>query len=126
MSVVTFHARGDFKKLDGFFERVLEKFDYGKLNYYGSLGVQRLSEYTPKDTGLASQSWYYTIERDKGVIKLIFSNSDIEGGCNVAILLQYGHATKNGGWVEGIDYVNPALAPIFNEMAENAWKEVIG
>lgn len=123
--MITFHAEGDFKKLNSWFEKVLEIGNLGVLDKYGKEGVKALSNATPILTGLAASSWYYTIERKGSTVSVIWSNSDIEGGCNVALLLQYGHGTRNGGYVQGIDYINPAIRPIFEEMAKNAWKEVI-
>jgi hypothetical protein len=85
-------------------------------------------EYTPKDTGLTAASWNYEIEEDKkaGTIKLSFTNSNIvDEWCNIAIILQYGHATGNGGWVEGVDYINPALKPIFDKLVNDAWLEIV-
>lgn len=123
--MITFHAKGDFKKLNSWFERALEFSNLGVLDKYGKKGVQALSNATPVLTGLASKSWYYTIERKGSTVSVIWSNNDIEGGCNVALLLQYGHGTRNGGYVQGIDYINPAIRPIFEEMAKKAWKEVI-
>lgn len=84
-------------------------------------------EYTPKDTGLTAASWEYEIIEDKkaGLITLRFNNYNVvDDWCNIAIMLQYGHATRNGGWVEGIDYINPALEPIFKQIAEKAWMEI--
>lgn len=122
--MITFKQKGDFKKADSFFEKCLEIFDAGIFDKYGQMGVKALSDATPKLTGLAASSWYYTIERDNKGTKLIFSNSDIEGGCNVAILIQYGHGTKSGGYVEGRDYINPALQPIFEDLKNKLLKEV--
>lgn len=123
--MIEFHEKGDFSKLNSFFERIKEPFNLGLLNKYGEIGVERLMYYTPKDTGLASLNWYYEIERpNKNTITLSFYNSDIENNLSVVILLQYGHATKNGGWVEGIDFINPALKPVFEQLAEEAWREV--
>ena len=115
---------GDFSKVDSFFEKALEFIKLGKLDYYGKRGVQELSAATPVDTGLAASSWYYTIERGDGRTRLIWSNSDVEDGYNVAILIQYGHATKNGFWVEGTDYINPVILPLFDEMVDEFWRDL--
>lgn len=122
--VIKFVQHGDFKKTYSFLEKCLEIFDLGFLDKYGRKGVEALSKATPVDTGLAASSWYYNIERDGKKVRLQWLNSDIENGVPVAVILQYGHATKNGGWVEGIDYINPAIQPIFNEIAEESWKEM--
>lgn len=122
--MITFTHKGDFKKVNGYFERLREIMRFGILDKYGRKGVEALSAATPVDTGRLASSWYYTIEHDKNGASLVWSNSDIEGGCNVAILIQYGHGTRNGGYVSGIDYINPALAPIMQEIADAAWKEV--
>ena len=101
--------------------------DYVKmLAKFGEQGVKALSEATPKDTGKTSQSWGYEIEMpEPGKLRLVFTNSNvIDEWANVAILLQYGHATRNGGWVEGRDYINPAIQPIFDQIAAQAWEEV--
>ena len=79
---------------------------------------------TPKDTGLTASSWYYIIEKDNGIIKITYCNSNIQDGVPIAVILQYGHATNNGGWVEGKDYINPSIQPIFDEIANKMWKEV--
>lgn len=94
------------------------------LNQTGEMGVQALSQATPVDTGLAASSWKYRVVKGDKSSRVEWYNTDVEGGCNVAILLQYGHGTRNGAYVEGIDYINPALQPIFDIMADYLWEEV--
>lgn len=96
----------------------------GILNKYGMKGVEALREATPKDTGKTSESWSYKITRENDIVKLSFLNSNRNQDVPIAIILQYGHGTKNGGWVEGIDYINPAIQPLFEELAKEIWKEV--
>ena len=123
MGVITFKNKGDFSKTFKFLNRLLNREYLNVLDKYGKEGVERLREYTPKDTGLTSESWYYEISHDKDSTKIAWYNSNINNYVNIAIILQYGHATRNGGWVEGVDYINPALGPIFERMANEAWKE---
>ncbi len=102
---------------------IKEKRYMSKLSKYGDMGVAALEQSTPKKTGLTANSWYYTIDTEQlGVTRLTFRNRNIQHGQNIAILLLYGHATKNGGYVEGIDYVTPALRPVFLRMAKDAWE----
>ena len=105
-------------------KKTKEKLNLGLLDKYGREGVAALQTATPKDTGKTSESWYYKIERKNGSVSLTFHNSNQNKGVPIAIILQYGHATGNGGYVEGVDYINPALRPIFDKIAEEAWKEV--
>ena len=116
--------KGDFSKANNYFEKLLSVVKLSTLDDYGRRGVRLLSAATPVDTGETSNSWYYKIERNKVDAKLIFYNSNVNEGANVAILIQYGHGTKNGAWVEGTDYINPALRPLFEEIANDIWKEV--
>lgn len=121
---IRFEEKGNFTKLNRYFKRIKNSIDNLDLDEFGKRGVEALSSATPVSTGLAAQSWYYKIEKTKNSTTIKFCNSDIEGGVPIAIILQYGHATRNGGWVEGRDYINPSIQPIFDEMAKNAWKEV--
>lgn len=123
--VVQMSEKGDFKKTFRFLKAIKEKKFLSNLNKYGERGVQLLSENTPRDTGLTASSWYYKIEDDGNTLKLTWYNSNVKKDYfNVALMLQYGHATKNGGWIEGIDYINPALKPLFDEMEKDIWEEV--
>ena len=122
--MISFHQKGDFKKLSGFLERAKEVVRLGDLDRYGRLGVDALRDATPKDTGETAKSWRYEIDRTKSGVTLRFVNDNVKNGVNIAVILQYGHATGTGGWVEGRDYINPAVRPIFDEIARNAWKEV--
>lgn len=115
---------GNFSKLTSFLERTLEKVNIGQLDKYGRAGVEALMAATPVDTGKTASSWYYEIEQQKGSVTLRFNNSNVVNGIPIAIILQYGHATRGGGWVEGRDYINPAIQPIFDEIAKKAWEEV--
>ena len=115
---------GGFKKTTGHLQRMLEMTNMSWLDKYGKRGVDALKRYTPTETGETANSWYYKIEHENGLDSIIWCNSHVEKGCNIAVILQYGHATKGGGWVEGQDYINPALRPIFEEIAREAWKEV--
>lgn len=123
--VVQMSEKGDFKKTFKFLKAMQEKKFLSNLNKYGERGVQLLSENTPRDTGLTASSWYYKIEDDGETLTITWYNSNVKKDYfNVALMLQYGHATKNGGWVEGIDYINPALKPLFDEMEKDIWEEV--
>lgn len=122
--MITFRQKGDFSKLTRFLERAKESIKLGVLDKYGRAGVEALSSATPVDTGLTASSWYYKIENNNGVARLTFNNSNIQNGVPIAIILQYGHGTGHGGWVEGRDYINPAIQPIFDKIADDAWKEV--
>lgn len=122
--MVTFTQKGDFSKLDSYFNRIKTFFKTSDLDKYGEQGVQALSSATPYDTGNTAGSWYYKINRDAGSLSLEFCNSNINKGVPIAIVLQYGHGTGTGGWVEGRDYINPTIQPIFDEILNNMWKEV--
>jgi len=125
--MIVIKQKGDFKHTEGFFKRAKERRFYNILNEYGKRGVQALSKATPKRTGKTAASWSYKINVTEGGAAIYFENSNVNKGyANVAVLLQYGHAARNGAWVEGVDYINPALKPIFDEIAEKVWAEVTG
>ena len=122
--MIRFRHKGDFSKTNRYLERVKEAVKLGTLDKYGREGVAALASATPTDTGLTSKSWYYEIVRDNGSVKLTFNNSNIQNGIPIAIIIQYGHGTGTGGWVQGRDYINPAIQPIFDQIANEAWREV--
>lgn len=122
--MISFRQKGDFSKLTRFLERAKEAVKVGDLDKYGQEGVAALASATPVDSGLTANSWYYEIENKKGSVTISFKNSNIQNGVPIAIILQYGHGTGTGGWVQGRDYINPAIQPIFDKIAENAWREV--
>ena len=119
-------SKGNFKKTEEMLKRSGNWSSKIDLDKYGSKGVAALKEATPKDTGLTANSWSYNITRSKNSVIISFENTNINNGVPIAIILQYGHGTRNGGWVEGYDYINPAVRPIFDELAKAAWKEVKG
>lgn len=122
--MISFRQKGDFSKLTRFLEKAKEAVKIGDLDRYGREGVAALASATPKDSGLTASSWYYEIKHGNGTVSISFHNSNVNDGVPIAVILQYGHGTGNGGWVEGRDYINPAIRPIFDKIADNAWKEV--
>lgn len=122
--MISFRHKGSFSGITKFLEKAKEATRQDDLDKYGREGVSALSSATPRNTGKTASSWYYEIERTKNSVSINFYNSNIQNGVPIAILLQYGHGTRNGGWVEGRDYINPAIQPIFDRIADNAWKEV--
>ena len=122
--MITVRQKGDFLNLTRYFEKARKAIRLSSLEKYGQQGVAALSAATPVDTGLTANSWSYKIERKNGVVSITFNNANIQNGVPIAIILQYGHATSNGGWVEGRDYINPAIQPIFDKIANDAWREV--
>lgn len=122
--MIRLRHKGDFSKLTRYFEKVKEVVRLGDLDKYGREGVAALASATPMDTGETASSWYYQIEHNNGSAKIAFHNSHIHDGVPIAIILQYGHGTGTGGWVQGRDYINPAIQPLFDKIADEAWKEV--
>ena len=116
--------KGSFNNIERFFNRVLKRDYLNILSDYAAQGVEALREYTPVNTGRLADSWGFEIESGNGITTIWFTNDDIENGQNVAILLIYGHGTRNGGYVEGVDFVSPALQPIFQDLADTMWREV--
>lgn len=122
--MITFRHKGDFSKSTKFLERAKEAARVGVLDKYGREGVAALASATPTDSGLTASSWYYKIENNNRSATISFCNSNIQNGVPIAIILQYGHGTGTGGWVEGRDYINPAIRPIFDKIVDSAWREV--
>ena len=122
--MISFRQKGDFSKLTRYLERAKEAAKIGILDKYGKEGVAALASATPTETGKTASSWYYEIEHQNGSAKITFNNSNINKGVPIAIILQYGHGTGTGGWVQGRDYINPAIQPLFDRIADEAWKEV--
>lgn len=121
---VYFTQKGSFSRTEKFMNLLLNRNYLNILDRYGRIGVSALQSATPKDTGYTADSWNYEIVNEKDTVRLIFTNNNVNEGQNIAILLQYGHGTKNGGYVQGRDYINPVLQPLFDDMADACFREV--
>lgn len=122
---ITFRHSGDFSRLEKYLARSLDSIILSRLNQYGEEGVQELKAATPVDSGKTAMSWSYEIKQNGSVYSLEFHNSNVvDGWFNVAIMLDVGHGTGTGGWVEGLNYIDPAVQPIFERMAHDLWLEV--
>lgn len=122
--MISFKHTGDFSKLTRFLEKTKGAARMGNLEKYGKEGVAALASATPIDSGITANSWYYEVTNTGTSATISFYNSNIQNGVPIAILLQYGHGTRNGGWVQGRDYINPAIQPVFDKIANEAWREV--
>ena len=122
---ISFSSKGDFSKTIKFLNKVKNVKINNILSKYGEIGVNALSQATPKDSGVTSRSWNYKIEVNNDNASIVWYNTNVVKGVNIAVILQYGHGTRNGGWVEGRDYINPAMKPVFDKIADQVWKEVI-
>lgn len=123
--MITFCHKGNFDKTENFLKKASKRDIMSILNKFGELGVKALSSSTPVDTGVTAASWNYSVENKNGQYSIYWTNSNTVNGVPIAIMLQYGHSSKNGGFVSGRDYINPAIRPIFDNIANEAWKEVL-
>lgn len=122
--MIKFRQKGDYSKFTRYLERIKEVVKLGDLDKYGRAGVAALASATPVESGETAASWRYEINHNQDSVSISFYNDNVNKGVPIAIILQYGHGTGTGGWVEGRDYINPAIQPIFDKIAEDAWKEV--
>ena len=123
--MITIKAKGDYSKAEGFLKKLRTNLRNKQLDKYGQMGVDALAAATPKETGLTAASWVYSIEQSDDYARITWDNTNVnKGWAKIAVLLQYGHGTGTGGWVEGRDYINPAMQPIFDKIAKEAWEEV--
>lgn len=121
--MISFVQKGDLTKTTKFLKRS-QKLTYSDLDRLAAKGVEALRRATPVDTGLTANSWYYRIVRNRDSVSIQWLNSNVQDGVPIAVILQYGHGTGTGGFVQGIDYINPSIRPIFDQIAENVWREV--
>lgn len=122
--MIAFGQKGDFSKTLKYFGKLRKAIQINGLDKYGRKGVAALASATPVDSGETANSWYYEIHRNQETVSIEFYNSHINKGVPIAIILQYGHGTGTGGWVQGRDYINPAVQPVFDQLADHAWREV--
>lgn len=123
--MIKFKTYGDFHNSLKWLKKLSEERYLDYLEKYAQKGVEALAEATPKRTGRTASSWTYTIDKSKtGTYRINWHNTNVHNHINIALIIQYGHGTRNGGYVEGIDYINPALQPIFEQLARDAWEEV--
>lgn len=122
---ISFKHIGSFEQTKKYLHRLSKLNIEDILAHYGEEGVAALRNATPVDSGLTADSWYYEIDKTNGNIILRWNNANVNKGVNIAVILQYGHGTRNGGYVVGRDYINPVIQPIFDEIANKAWREVI-
>lgn len=120
---IKYSYKGDLKKTENFLKKSVE-LRVEELETYGQQGVDALSKATPVDTGLTASSWYYEIKRSNNSVAIEWKNSNVVDGVPIALIIQLGHGTRNGAYVQGIDYINPALKPVFERIADNAWNEI--
>lgn len=121
---IVIRQKGDWSKTKNWLAKVDVSAVQGVADRCGKDGVELLSKNTPRATGKTASSWYYEIEKNDEKITVVWKNSNIVDYVSIALVIQYGHASKNGSWIEGIDYINPAMKPLFEQMADVAWKEV--
>lgn len=117
-------TKGNFKHVEAFFKRVKGQELTRKLHQYGLVGSAALAANTPMRSGKTASSWSYEIHNNGEGVEIVWTNSNTNKGLNIAILIQYGHGTRNGGYVQGRDFINPAIRPVFDAIAEDIWKEV--
>lgn len=122
--MLTFSQSGDFGNTERFLKNVANDSFFANLDSYGKAGVQALADNTPRDSGETAQSWGYKVIRSRTNPGIEWYNTNVNDGTSVAILIQYGHATKSGGYISGRDYINPVIRPIFDKIAEDIWKKV--
>lgn len=122
--MVIVKQKGDFSKTEKFLNSISKKQYYRNLQKYAEQGVVALASATPIDSGTTANSWDYEIRQTKNSVSIYWTNSNVNKGVPIAVIIQYGHGTRNGGYVQGRDYINPAMRPIFDKIAENVWKEV--
>ena len=122
--MIEIKQKGDFKKFFSYMEKLREIVKLGILDKYGRLGVAALASATPVDSGETAASWDYEIEHTAEGVKLHFINTNINKGVNIAVILQYGHGTRNGGWVQGRNYIPSSITPVFDKILNDAWEEV--
>ena len=122
--MISFRQKGDFSRTFRFLENAKKAIRSVDFDKFGRQGVAALASATPIDSGQTSNSWYYEVNVTKESVTIGFYNSNVQNGVPIAIILQYGHGTRNGGWVEGRDYINPAIQPIFDKITNDAWREV--
>ncbi len=123
--MIKFQSTGDFGKTKLFLEKCKHLFNASMFDKYGQLGVEALRSATPVDTGKTASSWDYIIETKQGKITISWINTNINEGTPIAVIIQYGHGTGWGTYVKGTDYINPAMKPVFDKIAEDAWREVV-
>lgn len=122
--MITVTSHGTYSKTEMYLKKVAGRSFYHNLGKYGEMGVKALREATPKDTGLTAESWSYRIEESGNSVRIVWTNSNRNKGVPISIILQYGHGTGTGGWVEGRDYINPAMKPVFDQIEREVWREV--
>ena len=122
--MIGFEQHGDFSKTDNFLKSLKQQRMYDAIERYAQKGVEALAAATPVESGLTASSWYYYIKRTATEVTIEYCNSNIQNGVPIAVILQYGHGTGTGGYVKGVDYINPALQPVFEETLNNVWREV--
>lgn len=122
--MISINSSGSTAKTEKFLKYLQDDPVLPVLAFYGQIGVNALASATPKDTGKAASSWYYQIDRKRGRYTLSWCNDNIEGGAPVVLLIQYGHGTRNGGYVQGRDFINPAILPVFDKIASEVWERI--
>lgn len=123
--IISIKQKGDFKKTEGLFKRAKSRAYLKDLNRYGELGVKALSAATPRRTGKTADSWKYRIEETADITRIIWCNSNIQNNVNIAVILDKGHATDDGYWIEGRHFIMPSMIPVFEKIAKEAWKGVV-
>jgi hypothetical protein len=122
--MITVESSGSFKNIDRFLNSMKEEEIFSTLDRYGRIGVYALSDATPVDSGITANSWTYEVIKTRKKYEIVWRNENINSGIPIAILIQYGHATRDGGWVEGRDYINPTIQPLFDKIANEVWERV--